>query len=66
MGTIATHGGFVFKLGTIHKASNLDGEELQSQLDEVKAENKELLARLGRLEEIALGQDLSVKKVSLK
>ena len=49
LGTIAACGGFVFKLGTIHKASNLDGEELQSQLDEVKAENKELLARLERL-----------------
>ena len=51
LGTIAARGGFVFKLGTIHKNSSLDGEELQSQLDEVKRvnasirqENKELLA----------------------
>ena len=37
--TIAARGGFVFKLGAIHKTSNLDGEELQSQLDEMKQEN---------------------------
>lgn len=73
LGTIAARGGFVFKLGAIHKPSKLDGEELQSQLDAVKQENasireenKELLARLERLEEIALGQDLSVTKVSFK
>ena len=73
LGTIAARGGFVFKLGKIHETSNLDAEELQSQLDDVKQENvsireenKELLARLERLEEIALGQDLSVTKVSLK
>lgn len=39
METIAARGGFVFKLGAIHKTSNLDGEELQSQLDEMKQEN---------------------------
>ena len=39
LGTIAARGGFAFKLGTIHKTSSLDGEELQSQLDEVKREN---------------------------
>ena len=73
LGTIAVRGGFVFKLGTIPKTSNLDGEELQSQLDEVKQENasirqenKELLARLERFEAIALRQDSSVTKVSLK
>ena len=73
LGTIAARGGFVFKLGTIHKTSNLDGAELQSQLDEVKQENasireenKALIARLERLEAIALGHDSSVTNVSLK
>ena len=80
LGTIAARGGFVFKLGTIHKSSNLDGEKLQSQLDEMRQENvsireankaildenKALIARLERLEAIALGQKSSVTKVSLK
>ena len=71
--TVAARGGFVFKLGAIHKPSNLDGEKLQSQLDEVKRENasirqenKELLARLERLEAIALSQETQATKVSLK
>ena len=73
LGTVAARGGFVFKLGTIHKRSNIDGEELQSQLDEVRQENasirqenKELLARLERLEAIALSQETQATKVSLK
>ena len=40
--TVAARGGFVFKLGTIHKRSNIDGEELQSQLDELKQENSSI------------------------
>ena len=32
----------MFKLGTIHKRSNIDGEELQSQLDELKRENSSI------------------------
>jgi len=78
--TVAARGGFVFKLGTIHKRSNIDGEELQSQLDELKQENssireenrairdenKELIARLERLEAIALGRESSITRVSLK
>ena len=40
--TVAARGGFVFKLGTIHKRSNIDGEELQSQLDELKRENSSI------------------------
>ena len=78
--TVAARGGFVFKLGAIHKRSNIDGEELQSQLDELKRENssireenravrdenKDLITRLERLEAIALGQKSSVTKASLK
>ena len=78
--TVAARGGFVFKLGTIHKRSNIDGEELQSQLDELKRENssireenrairdenKELIARLERLEAIALGRESSITRASLK
>ena len=66
LGTIAARGGFVFKLGTIHKPSNHVGEELQSQLVDVKQENKELLARLERLEAIALGRHSEVTAVSIK
>ena len=39
LGTIAARGGFVFKLGTIQKRSNIDGKELQSKLDEVRQDN---------------------------
>ena len=57
----------VFKLGAIHKSSDKKVEELQSQLDEVKQKSEEsmarleeeknmLLARLERLEAIALGK----------
>ena len=70
----------MFKLGTIHKTSNLGVDELQSQLDEVKQENayireknrairdknKDLIARLERLEAIALGHESSLPKTSLK
>ena len=70
---VAARGGFVFKLGTIHKRSNLDEEELQSLLDEVKQENdsireenKDLIARLERLEAITLDREASVTKVSMK
>ena len=64
--TFAARGGFIFKLGKIHKPSSIDTEELQSQLDDVKQENKELLARLERLEAIALGRHSEVTAVSIK
>ena len=64
--TLAARAGMVFKLGTIHKSSNRKVEQLQSQLDQVRQkseesivrlerENSDLLARLERLEAIALG-----------
>ena len=64
--TLAARAGMVFKIGTIHKSSNIKVEELQLQLDEVKQnseesivrlerENGELLVRLEWLEAIALG-----------
>ncbi|WP_115015545.1 YadA-like family protein [Synechococcus sp. UW140] len=63
--TVAGRAGFVFKLGSIQQASNKNNQQLQSQLDEVKEENAEikqqnkaLMARLERLEAIALGQQL--------
>lgn len=57
--TVAARAGFVFKLGTIQTPATSNEEQLQSQLDEVKQENKELLARLERLEAIALGENSS-------
>ncbi|WP_413324888.1 YadA-like family protein [Synechococcus sp. MIT S9503] len=68
----AARAGFVFKFGNLDTpaASN---EQLQSQLDEVqeenasiKEQNQELLARLERLEAIALDNKPSAKTASLK
>lgn len=67
--TVAWRGGFVFKLGKLDSPAATN-EQLQSQLDDVKQENtaikakystieeqnKDLMARLQRLEAIALGQ----------
>lgn len=64
--TIAARAGFVFKLGTSQKPATSNEEQLQSQLDEMKQENKELLARLERLEAIALGEQSDTTAVSLK
>ncbi|CAK29274.1 Uncharacterized secreted protein [Synechococcus sp. RCC307] len=61
--TVALRSGFVFKLGAIPKASTSHEDQLQSQLDGVKQENaairqenQDLLARIERLEAIALGK----------
>ena len=64
--TVSARAGLVIKLGTIHKPSSITKEELQSQLDSVRQENKKLLARLERLEAIALAPEESVSEVSLK
>ena len=78
--TFAARAGFVFKLGTIQKAAGGNNAQLQSQLDEVKEENhsirmkyvsleqqnQDLMARLERLEAIALGNQPKLNKVSLK
>ena len=64
--TLSARAGLVIKLGTIHKPSSITKEELQSQLDGVRQENKKLLARLERLEAIALAPEESVSEVSLK
>ena len=70
--TVAARAGFVFKLGKIDSPS-ANNEQLQSQLDEVKQENaaikkanQALLARLERLEVIALGQKPATTNASLK
>lgn len=67
LATVAARAGFVFKLGNIHKPAISNEEQLQSQLDEVKQENKELMARLERLEAIALrGQQPATTATNLK
>ena len=72
LSSAAARAGFVFKFGKLDTpvASN---EQLQSQLDEVqeenasiKEQNQELLARLERLEAIALGNKSSETTASLK
>ena len=69
----------MFKLGTIHNSSNIDGEEQQSQLDKVKKENgsirpenasireenNNLMASLERLKAFALGLKSRVTAESL-
>ena len=78
--TFAARAGVVFKLGTIHKSATSNEEQLQSQLDEVRKENasmkvkyddmaeqnQELIARLERLEAIALGSQPETTTASLK
>ena len=77
--TFAARAGFVFKLGKIDSPAATN-EQLQSQLDEVKQENalikakystiegqnKALMARLERLEAIALGQKPVTTTANLK
>lgn len=78
--TVAAHAGFVFKLGAIHKHAIAYEEQLQSQLDEVKNENaafkanysyiqeqnRALIARLERLEVIALALQAAITTSRLK
>ena len=63
--SVAWRGGFVLKLGKLDSPAATN-EQLQSQLDEVKQENKDLRARLERLEAIALGQQPPTTTASLK
>ena len=62
--------GFVFKLGELNKSqkiSKTEKENLESKIGSLEEKNKQLLARLERLEKVALGehksQDLAVYKV---
>ena len=62
--------GFVFKLGELNKSqkiSKTEKENLKSKLGSLEEKNKQLLARLERLEKIALGdlksKDLAVYKL---
>ena len=66
LSSAAARAGFVFKLGNLQQPEGGNNEQLQSQLDEVKEENKALLARLERLEAIALGNQSSTTSVGLK
>ena len=62
--------GFVFKLGELNKSqkiSKTEKEKLESKIGSLEEKNKQLLARLERLEKIALGdlksKDLAVYKL---
>ena len=62
--------GFVFKLGELNKSqkiSKIEKENLESKIGSLEEKNKQLLARLERLEKIALGdlksKDLAVYKL---
>ena len=62
--------GFVFKLGELNKSqkiSKTEKENLESKIGSLEVKNKQLLARLERLEKIALGdlksKDLAVYKL---
>ena len=62
--------GFVFKLGELNKSqkiSKTEKEKLESKIGSLEEKNKQLLARLERLEKIALGdlksKDLEVYKL---
>ena len=62
--------GFVFKLGELNKSqkiSKTEKENLESKIGSLEEKNKQLLARLERLEKIALGEhkskDLAVYKL---
>ncbi|MCQ9198432.1 MAG: YadA-like family protein [Prochlorococcus marinus XMU1429] len=62
--------GFVFKLGELNKSqkiSKTEKENLESKIGSLEEKNKQLLARLERLEKIALGdlksKDLAVYKL---
>ena len=54
--------GFVFKLGELNKSqkiSKTEKENLESKIGSLEEKNKQLLARLERLEKIALGESNS-------
>ena len=62
--------GFVFKLGKLNKSqkiSKTEKENLEFKIGSLEEKNKQLLARLERLEKIALGdlksKDLAVYKL---
>ena len=62
--------GFVFKLGELNKSqkiSKTETENLESKIGSLEEKNKQLLARLERLEKVALGdlesKDLAVYKL---
>ena len=62
--------GFIFKLGELnksHKISKKEKENFESKIGSLEEKNKQLLARLERLEKIALGEhkskDLAVYKL---
>ena len=62
--------GFVFKLGELNKSqkiSKTEKENLESKIGSLEEKNKQLLARLERLEKVALGdlesKDLAVYKL---
>ena len=62
--------GFVFKLGELNKSqkiSKTEKEKLESKIGSLEEKNKQLLARLERLEKVALGdlksKDLAVYKL---
>ena len=59
--------GFVFKLGELNKSqkiSKTEKEKLESKIGSLEEKNKQLLARLERLEKIALG-DLKSKNLAV-
>ena len=59
--------GFVFKLGELNKSqkiSKTEKENLESKIGSLEEKNKQLLARLERLEKIALG-DLKSKDLAV-
>jgi hypothetical protein len=66
LSSAAARAGFVFKLGNLQQPEGGNNEQLQSQLNEVKEENKALIARLERLEAIALGNQSTTTTVSFK
>ncbi len=62
--------GFVFKLGELNKPTQIsmkDKKKMETKIESLEEKNKQLLARLERLEKIALGesksQDLAVYKL---
>ena len=59
--------GFVFKLGELNKSqkiSKTEKEKLESKIGSLEEKNKQLLARLERLEKVALG-DLKSKDLAV-
>ena len=57
--------GFVFKLGALNKSQKISKtEKLESKIGSLEEKNKQLLARLERLEKVALG-DLKAKDLAV-